>query len=139
MVAISHSSKWSSARLSTLSTHVPLSQTETAGSATPDRLILLRDPIVSVHFDVEFLGKEVQHLLPDAALGPGIGWTHRVLPGLFLVVGQVMQGGLAGLLDLLERILVFLDRDRVGVVGRLRHGLFKLAADVRRQSAPELR
>ena len=50
-----------------------------------------------------------------------------------------MQRGLAGLLDFGQRILVFLDRDRVGVVGRLVHRLVDLFADIRRQSVPELR
>ena len=74
----------------------------------------------------------------DAALGPGIGRPHRRLPGLALIIGQVMQRGLAGGLDLGKRVDVFLMRDRVGVVGRLVHRLGQLAADVGRQPVPEL-
>src|SRR6266700_8207350 len=140
MVAISHSSRWSSARPSTLGTPIPPSKSETIGSAiTPDRFSSSSaESQPSVHLDVEFLGDEVEHLLPNPPLGPGVGRTHGVLPGLLLIVGQVMQRGLARLLDLGQRVLVFLDRDRVGVVGRLVDRLVELRADIRWQSAPEL-
>jgi hypothetical protein len=38
------------------------------------------------------------------------------LPGLFLIVGEIVQRGLARLLDPGQCVLVFLDGDRVGVV-----------------------
>src|ERR1700687_1663703 len=137
-VAISHSSKWSSARLSTLNTRVPPSQTETAGSAiTPDRFVVVLKGRPSVHLDVKFFGDQVEHFLPDTALGPIIGRRHRRLPGLALIVGQIVQRGFAGLLDLSQGILILLDRDRVGVVGCLVHRLIELLTDIRRQSVPE--
>ena len=38
-----------------------------------------------------------------------------------------------------ERILVFLDNDRVGIIGRLVHRFLELGGDICRQSVPELR
>src|ERR1035437_7249303 len=141
-VTISHSSKWLSARLSPLNKPIPLASAlnRPRARALPIYLLIVGAAgRASVHLDVELLGDKVEHLLPDAALGPCIGRTHCRLPGLDLIVGQIVQRGLAGLLDLSQRILVFLDRDRVGVIGRLVQRIVKLLADVGRQSVPELR
>src|SRR5258708_27888578 len=99
-VAISHSSKWSSARLSTLNTKIPPSQTETAGNAIHSRPFSCRSAKgqLSVHLDIELFGKQVEHLLADTALGPGITPRHRGLPRLPLLLGQIVQRGLACLL-----------------------------------------
>ena len=82
-VAIIHSSRWSSARLSTLGTrHPPVSGRNGRRECDHPRpfLCCCDEGRPSVHLDVEFLGHEIEHLLPDAALGPCIGRTHRVLP-----------------------------------------------------------
>src|SRR3954447_10478043 len=129
--AINHSSKWSSARLSTLSTRIPHLRPKRPGARSlPTVLLLFRQRPASVHLDVEFLCQQIEHLLPDAALGPCVCRTHGDLPGLALIVCQIMQCGLAGFLDLGQRVLVFLDRDRIGVIGRLVHRFVKLLANI---------
>ena len=75
----------------------PASQTDTAGSAiAPGRFRLAGAAPSSVHLDVEFFGEQIEHLLPDAALRPLVGRLHRLLPRLALIVGQIVQRGLAG-------------------------------------------
>src|SRR5260370_13745662 len=128
-VAISHSSKWWSARLSTLNTLSPPVSDRTGREcdhSQPFCCCCYAKGRPSVHLDVEFLGDQVEHLLPDAALGPCIGRLHRLLPGLALIIGQIVQRYLARLLDLGEGILILLDRDRVGLVRRLVHRLVAL-------------
>src|SRR6185437_14329244 len=117
--AINHSSKWSSVRLSTPSKRISPLRPKRPGVRSLSTVfpVVVQQP--SVHFDVEFLGNQVEDLLPNASLGPCVGWTHCRLPSLALIVGQVMQCGLARLLDLRQGILIFLDRDRIGIVRRL--------------------
>src|SRR5260370_9775993 len=68
--AISHSSRWSSPRLSTLSTRIPPPQTKTAGSGLLPTVLscCYADGRPSVHLDVKFLGHQIEHFLPHAAL-----------------------------------------------------------------------
>src|SRR5215470_3972949 len=136
-VAISHSSRRSSARRITKSPPPQRRGRECRPPAV--LLVVVVASRSSVGLDVELLVEEIEHLLADAALGPLVGRLHRLLPGGALLVGQVVQGGLARLLDLLERVLVLLLRDRVGVVGRLVHRLLELLAYIGRQAVPELR
>src|SRR6476646_5108659 len=104
--AISPSSRWSSPRLSTLSKATPVSNRSGRECDHSRPFFFWCSSPRSVHLDVEFPANQIQHLLPDPALGPGIGRAHGILPGLALIVGQIMQRGLARLLDLGQRILV---------------------------------
>ena len=140
-VAISHSSKWSSARLRPLSTRTPQSQPKRPRSAiTPGRFLLIVGAASrsSVHLDVEFFGDQIEHLLPDATFRPLVGRRHRRLPRFALSVGQGVQRGLAGFFDLGQRILVFLDCDGVRVIGGFIHRLVELLPDIGRQPVPKL-
>src|ERR1700737_3130940 len=92
-VAISHSSKWSSARLSTLNTLSPPVSGRNGRECDHSRPFscCYAKGRPSVHLDVKFFGDQVEHLLPDTALGPIIGRRHRRLPGLALIVRQIVQ------------------------------------------------
>src|SRR5664280_351403 len=131
-VAISRSSKWSSARLTLLNTRIPPISDRNGRERDHSRpfIILGAAGWPSVHLDIEFFGQQIEHLLPDATRGPLVGRRHRLLPGQLLLGREIMQRGLAGLLDLGQRVLVLFRGDRVGVIGRLCHGLIELGADV---------
>src|SRR3954452_22932484 len=84
-VAISHSSRWSSARLNTLSTKFPHLRLKRPGAdhSRPFSSCVRQSP--SVHLNVEFLGEYLEHFWPDATLGPRISRTHGGLPGFALI------------------------------------------------------
>src|SRR5438045_1871407 len=66
-----------------------------------------------------------EDLLADTAFGPLPGRLHRNLPSLLLLRRQIVKLAAAGGLDLLQRVLILLRGDLVGVVGRLVHRLLK--------------
>src|SRR5947209_20473109 len=93
--AISHSSRWLSARLSTRSKiKSPISMRNGREHSLPTVFGVVSPERASVHLDVEFLGEKVEHLLPDPALGPFVSRLHRFLPRRAIGVSQIMQRGL---------------------------------------------
>src|SRR5579883_2707308 len=70
----------------------------------------------------------VDQRLADAGGDLLVDRHHRLSHGLVLLRRQRDDLGLAGLLDLLQRVLVLLDREAVAILGRLLHCLTELVA-----------
>ena len=86
-----------------------------------------------------FLVEQIDDLLADTTDCPFMDRHHRIHPGLALRGRHDMVVDLAGLLDRLQRIDVFLLRNLVGEIGRFLHRLFDLRLDIAGQAGPELR
>src|SRR4051812_12297417 len=117
-VAISHSSRWSSRLARTRATRAP---GVTSGS------------------DAGRFEEIIHDLLAHAALGLLVDRLERGHPRGALLRREVVQGRLAGRLDLRERVDVLLLGDAVAVVRGVGDRLLQLPAHVRRQAVPELR
>src|SRR6478672_9573471 len=92
---------------------------------------------VSVAGAAGFLHELVDQGLTNAARDVLIDRLHRLAHGGVLLRRQGDDFGLAGFLDGLERVVIFLRRLAVAEGGRLLHRLVQLAANLRRQTVPE--
>src|SRR3977135_4110292 len=86
---------------------------------------------------VRFLLEFVDDALADAAGHLLIDRQERLLPRVLLGGRERADRRLAGLSHLLQGIVVLFLRDAVGIVRRLLHRFFALAAHIRRHCIPE--
>src|ERR1700722_19664659 len=84
-----------------------------------------------------FLDEFVDQGLTDPGGDILVDRLHRLAHGDVLLRRQGVDFGLAGLLDGLQRLLVFLGRLPVAEGGGFLHGLFELAANVGGKSVPD--
>src|ERR1700712_2177289 len=91
-----------------------------------------------VAYPAGFLDELVDQGLTDPSRDVLVNRVHRLAHRHVLIRGQRDDFGLAGLLDRLKRLVVFLRRLAVAEFGGFLHRLVELAANVGGKTVPEL-
>src|SRR2546423_9863965 len=91
----------------------------------------------SLRLEARLLVHGLDDVLADAAFLLVMNDHERFFPGRLFLRGERDHLRLAGLLHALERIVILLLGDIVGVFGRVLHGAIERGADVGRQAIPE--